>query len=595
MIKSADKNTVDLLKRLFSNYVKKHQFKLIISIFCMVIVAASTAINAWMMQPVLDEIFINKNQKLIILIPIAILIVAIIKGVASYFQSILMSFIGYKLVADIQNQMFNAAIRCDLSYYNQINSGTLVSRFIADVGALSRGVHNVIINIVKDSLTFIFLVGVMFYHDAKLATIAIFVFPIAIYPIRRIGKRLRKISKYTQVGFGLLTSKLSESFSAIKTIKAFNSEDYESKRIDKEILNIFDLTFKSTKVNSIARPLMEIISGVAIAGIIFIGGSQVILDQTTPGTFFSFLTALLMAYQPIKSLASLNATLQISMASAERIFEIVDQKPQIRQLIKTKDESLDPKLKYNISISKMYFKYQASTKFILKNINLEIFSGEKVALVGYSGAGKTTLMNLLPRFFDPTKGKIKIGGIDIRELSLNFLRDYFSLVSQDIVLFDETIKYNISYGDKNYNLKDIKSASIKSNCFEFIKKFPNGFNEKIGENAVRLSGGQKQRIAIARAFIRNSPFLLLDEATSSLDSKSEKKIQDSLNKLVSNKTSLIIAHRLSTVMDADRIVIINNGEILDIGKHKSLLKSSKIYKNLYELQFKRRNEKIIKA
>ena len=288
MSKNAEINTVDLLKRLFSNYVKKHQVKLIISIFCMIIVAASTAINAWMMQPVLDEIFINKNQKLIIIIPIAIFVIAIIKGTASYFQSILMSYVGYKLVADFQNQMFSAAVRCDLSYYNQINSGTIVSRFIADVGALSRGVHNVIINIVKDFLTFIFLLGVMFYHDAKLAIIALFVFPVAIYPIRKIGKRLRKISKNTQVGFGLLTSKLSESFSAIKTIKAFNSENFESKRIEKEIINIFNLTFKSTKVNSIARPLMEIISGVAIAGIIFVGGSQVILDQTTPGTFFHF-------------------------------------------------------------------------------------------------------------------------------------------------------------------------------------------------------------------------------------------------------------------------------------------------------------------
>ena len=591
MSKNAEINTVDLLKRLFSNYVKKHQVKLIISIFCMIIVAASTAINAWMMQPVLDEIFINKNQKLIIIIPIAIFVIAIIKGTASYFQSILMSYVGYKLVADIQNQMFSAAVRCDLSYYNQINSGTIVSRFIADVGALSRGVHNVIINIVKDFLTFIFLLGVMFYHDAKLAIIALFVFPVAIYPIRKIGKRLRKISKNTQVGFGLLTSKLSESFSAIKTIKAFNSENFESKRIDKEIINIFNLTFKSTKVNSIARPLMEIISGVAIAGIIFVGGSQVILDQTTPGTFFSFLTALLMAYQPIKSLASLNATLQIAMASAERVFEILDKKPQIREIKSTKDENLDLKSNYNIRISKMSFKYETSTKFVLKNINLEIYNGEKVALVGYSGAGKTTLMNLLPRFFDPTKGKIEIGGINIKEFSLNYLRNFFSLVSQDIVLFDETIKYNISYGTKKYNLKDVKIASIKANCHEFINKFPNGFNQIIGENASRLSGGQKQRIAIARAFIRNSPFLLLDEATSSLDSKSEKKIQDSLNKLVSNRTALIIAHRLSTVIDADRIVIMNNGEIIDIGKHSSLLKSSKIYKNLHELQFKRKNEK----
>ena len=586
-----NKNTIRLLKRLFTNYVRKHHSKLIVSIFCMIIVAGATALNAWMMQPVLDEIFINKNKNLIVLIPIAVIVVACFKGIASYIQSIFMSFIGYKLVADVQNEMFRAAIRCDLSYHNEINSGTIVSRFIADVGALSRGVHNVIINIIKDSLTFVFLIGVMFYHDTKLAFLALFVFPVAIYPIRRIGNRLRKISKSTQVGFGMLTAKLSESFSAIKTIKAFGSENFESKRIDKEIINIFNLTYKSTKVNSIARPLMEIISGFAIGSIIFIGGSQVIQGQTTPGTFFSFLTALLMAYQPIKSLASLNATLQIAMASADRVFEILDKKPLIRDAKLPKDNLLDLKAKNNINISNISFKYPNSTKLILKNINLEIYNGERVALVGYSGAGKTTLLNLLPRFFDPYCGKIEIGGIDIKNLSFNFIRNYFSLVSQDIVLFDETIKYNICYGSNKYSRTDLQNACKKSHCTEFVKKFPKGFNEIIGENGSKLSGGQKQRVAIARAFIRNSPFLLLDEATSSLDSRSEKKIQDSLDNLISNKTALIIAHRLSTVIDADRIVIINNGEIADIGKHSTLIKSSKIYRHLHELQFKKKNEK----
>ena len=340
---------------------------------------------------------------------------------------------------------------------------------------------------------------------------------------------------------------------------------------------------------------MEIISGFAIGAIIFIGGSQVILDQTTPGTFFSFLTALLMAYQPIKSLASLNATLQIAMAAAERVFEILDKKTQIIENKYPKDSYLR-KDKYNLKISNLFLNIKNSSKFILKDIDLEILAGEKIALVGHSGAGKTTLMNLLPRFFDPSKGKIEIGGINIKELSLNFLRNYFSLVSQDITLFDETVKYNICYGSNNYSSKDLKKACKKANCEEFIKKLPNGFNQLIGENGAKLSGGQKQRIAIARAFIRNSPFLLLDEATSSLDSKSEKKIQDSLSSLISNKTALIIAHRLSTVIDADRIVVINNGEIIDIGKHSSLIKKSKIYKNLYELQFKKQSyEKNIKA
>ena len=585
------KNTKLIIKRILKDYIYKHKTKLFISFFCMALIAGATAANAWLMQPVLDEIFINKNQNLIYLIPLVVFIIAFANGVASYFQSILMSFIGYRMVAQIQKTMFQNLIKCDLSYFNQVNSGTLVSRFISDVGSISRGIHNVIINIIKDTLTFIFLVGVMFYHDPKLALISILIFPLAIYPIRRIGKRLRKISKNTQVGFGLLTSKLSESISSVKTIKSFNKEEHEVNRINNEIENIFNLTFKATKVNSISRPLMETLAGLAIAVIIFIGGSQVIMEQTTPGTFFSFLTALLMAYQPVKSLASLNATLQIAMASAERIFEILDQKPMIENIKFTQDKKILKKNKLNLKISRMFFKYQTSNKNTLKNINLEIQDGEKVAIVGHSGAGKTTLMNLLPRFFDPNSGEILLGGVNIKKLSLEFLRDYFSLVSQDIVLFDETLKYNICYGVKKTMKKDLEIACKKSNCNEFIRNFPNKMNQQIGENGTKLSGGQKQRVAIARAFLKNSPFLLLDEATSSLDSRSENKINQSLDTLMSNRTTLVIAHRLSTIIDADRIVILDDGRIVDIGTHKKLLKSSKIYNTLYQLQFKSKNVK----
>jgi len=541
-----------------------------------------------MMQPVLDEIFINKNQKLIIIIPLAVLVVAIIKGIASYYQSILMSFVGYRMVSELQLNMLKSLLKCDIAYFSKTNSGTLVSRFLADVGSLSRGVHNVIINIVKDSLTLIFLVGVMFFHDFKLAMVAIFVFPLSIYPISRIGKRLRKISKNTQVVFGLFTKKLTESLQGIKTIKSFNAEKIEEDKIGVEIKNLFDLTFKSSRVNSISRPLMETIGGFAIAAIIFIGGSQVISGSTTPGTFFSFLTALLMAYQPIKSLASLNATLQMAMASAERVFDIIDIRPSILERLDNKDYLLKTDKPYNLFFSNVSFKYEGSKLKNLRNINLEILKGEKVALVGYSGAGKTTLLNLLPRFFDIQKGKITIGGVDIKDLSFDFLRNHFSLVSQDIVLFDDTLKYNITYGMKSVKDKELLDACSKANCNEFIRKFPKGFKELVGEKGVKLSGGQKQRVAIARAFLKNSPFLLLDEATSALDSRSEKKIHLSLEKLMKNKTSLIIAHRLSTIIDADKIVLIHNGEINDIGRHKQLLKSSTIYKNLYELQFKKK-------
>jgi len=580
-------STKKLLHRIFQNYIRKHNKKLFISFFCMIIVSATTAINAWMMQPVLDDIFIKKDERLILIIPLVILLIAILKGFSSYFQSILMSFIGYKIVADLQNDMFRTLLKCDISYFSKTNSGTLISRFLADVGALSRGVHNVVINIIKDFFTLVFLIGVLFYHNSNLALISLFVFPLAIYPISRIGKRLRKISKSTQIGFGILTKRLSESLQGIKTIKSFNAEFIEQNKVEKEVDNIFQLTYKSSKVNSISRPLMETLGGLAIAIIIYVGGSQVISGTTTPGTFFSFLTALLMAYQPIKSLASLNATLQMAMASAERIFDIIDSKPNIVESSITKDNLLKKNSSYDIKISNVSFSYPDDEKNILKDINIEIKKGEKIALVGYSGAGKTTLLNLLPRFYDVKKGKIFINDVNIKDLSFNFLREHFSLVSQDIVLFDDTLKYNICYGLSDITEKQVLAACKKANCDEFIKKFPKGLNEIIGEKGVKLSGGQKQRIAIARAFLKNSPFLLLDEATSSLDSRSERKIQKSLTDLMKNKTSLVIAHRLSTIIDADKIILLHNGKIEDIDRHKNLLKKSKIYKNLYELQFKK--------
>ena len=577
-----------ILSRIFENYVKKHSRKLIISIICMIIVSATTALNAWMMQPVLDDIFIDKNESLIMIIPLAILLIAVVKGISSYVQSVLMSFVGYRLVADLQSDMFGSLIKCDISFFSKTNSGTLISRFLADVGALSRGVHNVIINIIKDFFTLFFLIGVLFYHDWKLASISLLIFPIAIYPISRIGKRLRKISKNTQVGFGFLTKRLTESLQSIKTIKSFNAENVETVKVEKEVENIFQLTYKSSRVNSISRPLMETLGGLAIAVIIYTGGSQVISGTTTPGTFFSFLTALLMAYQPIKSLASLNATLQMAMAAAERIFNIIDTKPLIIEKQNNKDIHLKNDTTYNVKFSDVTFAYESSNKNILSNINLNIKRGEKIALVGYSGAGKTTLLNLLPRFYEIKRGRITINDIDIRDLSFGFLRNHFSLVSQDIVLFDDTIKYNICYGQNNINNKQILEACKKANCEEFIKKFPKGINENIGEKGVKLSGGQKQRIAIARAFLKNSPFLLLDEATSSLDSRSEKKIQTSLANLMKNKTSLVIAHRLSTIIDANKIILLHNGKVVEIDNHKNLLKKSKIYKNLYELQFKKK-------
>ncbi len=583
--------TEKLLKRLVQNYVAKHKLKLIIALLCMIVVSASTAIHAWMMQPVLDDIFLNKNSSMLILLPLLILAISVTKGMASYFQSVYMNFIGFRIVADIQSEMFSSLVKCDLSYFNELNSGTLVSRFLADVGSLTRGVHTVITNIIKDLLTILFLVGVMFYHDWKLAIIAFIVFPISILPIVKIGKIIRKISTQTQVGFGELTSKLSQTFSGIKTVKSFNMQSFEKERVDNSIENIFKLTFRSNKISSIARPLMETLGGLAIAFVVWVGGSQVIEGATTPGTFFSFITALLMAYQPVKSLANLNATLQTAMASAERVFSIIDTKPKIieKDLIPLKKLTNIKEIKF----SKVFFKYNSSQNDIIRNCNIKITKGKKIALVGHSGAGKSSILNLLPRFYEPYKGNIYLDSVNIKDIKLEKLRNLFSIVSQDITLFDGTVSFNITYGSKKKSNSEILDALKNSGSEDFVNSLPNGIDTEIGENGVKLSGGQRQRIAIARAFLKNAPFLLLDEATSSLDSNSEKKIQIALNTLMKNRTSLIIAHRLSTINDADKIIVIDNGEVSNTGTHNELIENSKLYKNLYKLQFKENVKKII--
>ena len=584
-------STKFLLKRLVKNYIKKHYTKLFFALFCMVVVSASTAIHAWIMQPVLDDIFLKKNAQMLMILPLAILVISIAKGFASYFQSILMNFIGFRIVADVQLEMFRSIMKCDLSFFNETNSGTLVSRFIADVGSLTRGVHNVLTNIIKDLLTIIFLVVVMFYHDWKLALMAFIVFPVSIFPIVRIGKRIRKISTQTQVGFGDLTSKLSQVFSGIKTIKSFNSQKFEEKRVNISIERIFELTFKSNKVSSIARPLMETLGGIAIASVIWVGGKQVITGETTPGTFFSFMTALLMAYQPVKSLASLNSTLQTAMASAQRVFSIIDITPGIKATDVVPIESITKTKEKNITFKNVSFKYLNSKSDILKNCSFKIPHSKKVALVGHSGSGKTSLLNLIPRFYDPYKGSININNTNIKKIKIDELRNLISLVSQDIVLFDGSIKFNILYGSNDKSDEEIITAIKNSGCSEFISKLPKGINTQIGENGVKLSGGQRQRIAIARAFLKNSPFLLLDEATSSLDSISEEKIQKALRSLMIGRTSLVIAHRLSTIKDADKILVVEKGKILDSGSHKELISRSGTYKNLYELQFKTNTKK----
>lgn len=563
---------------------KPHISKFILAMLCMLAVGVTTSSLAFLVKPALDEIFLKKNADMLKWIPIIIIALYLIKGACSYGQTVLMNFIGQRAVTDLRSELYNHIQKQPLSFFADNPTGILMSRITNDVRFIQSAVSEAVTSILKDSFTLVGLVFVIFYRDWKLAVIAAFVFPLTVYPITKFGQRMRKISTKTQVRMGSLSSLLQETITGTRIVKAFGMEAYEGKRFSKENESLFRLYMKSISIKAISSPVMEFLGGLGIAAIVFYGGYQVINGTSTPGTFFSFLTALIMLYEPVKRLTNVNNTIQQGIAAAVRVFDIIDTVPEIRN----SENAMElPRIKDRIEVRNVSFRYD--NEYVLKNISLEIRSGEVIAFVGISGGGKTTLVNLIPRFYDVTEGHILIDNHDIKDVTIESLRAQIAIVTQQTILFNDTIKNNIAYGDIRKTEEDIINAAKSANAHQFIMNLPNGYDSVIGEQGTRLSGGERQRISIARALLKDAPILILDEATSSLDTESEKEVQEALENLMMGRTTLVIAHRLSTIANVDRIVVLVNGKIVEEGTHDSLLKQQGEYFKLYNMQFKDTN------
>lgn len=572
-----------LLKRLWVFYIYPYRFNILLALFVMALSAASTAGLARMMESVIDDVFKSENIHMLKVVGVSVFGLFVVKGVASYGESLLMNFVGQRIIANIQKDLFSHLVYADLSYFHAQSTGVLISRCTNDVNLMKGAVSNTITSFGKDMLTVIFLVALMFYQDTFLASISFFVFPLAVLPIVKIGKRMRKVSVSTQKETGFFLSLLKEIFQGARLVKAYGMEEYEIGRASKTIEDLFRLSIKSNRIKSLGSPIMETLGGVAIVVVISYGGYQVISGHSTAGAFFSFISALLLAYEPMKRLVNLNANLQEGLAATQRIFSVLDQKPKI---VDSPDvQKTDVRIeKGEISFERVSFSYETG-KEVLNNVSLTIEQGQHVALVGSSGAGKSTLMNLILRFYEASKGTLSIDGSPIQKISLKSLREGMALVSQEIVLFDDTVKANILYGRKDASMNEVISAAKKAAAHTFIQSLPQGYDTLIGEAGVRLSGGQRQRLSIARAILKNAPILLLDEATSSLDTESEHQVQKALEQLMKGRTTVIIAHRLSTVRKADKIFVLEKGKIVESGSHEQLLKKKdSIYAGLCQWQ-----------
>jgi len=573
-----------ILIRLYQSYTKKFLRNIAVSVFFTLIVAGSTASIAYLLDPAIKKIFVEKDQTLIIIIPVLIIIAFAAKGLSLYLAKIIMIGVAEEVRKDIQCDMLNSLIEADTQFIDSKHSGKFVSNLTYDVGMITNLVSTAILNLFKDGLTLIALLGVMFYQNWKLSLISIIMIPLATFAARNLGKRIGKTSTEAMQKAGVLTTYLIEIFKNHKLIKIFQSEKYENLRAEKYIN---ELKEKSKKTNIIfvrASPIMETLTGIMIGILIFYSGKLIITDELEINNFFSFLAAMMLAYQPVRSLATLNIAVNQGLPSAKRILPIVDYKSVINSNLNEEPIKIT---NANINFNNISFKYSSKETRVLESVNLKIAGGKMTSLVGHSGAGKSTILNLIPRFYDADSGDIKIDDQSIYKSTLNSLRKSISLVSQDTTLFDDTVKNNISYARPSATQDEIEEAAKNSFAYEFIEKLPNKFDTLIGENGVRLSGGEKQRLSIARAMLKKSPIILLDEATSSLDAETEDKIQKAIILLTKNRTTIVIAHRLSTILNSDKIYVIDHGKVLGEGSHKELLSSSSVYKNFYDKQIRK--------
>ncbi len=574
-----------ILGRLYNDYTKKFLGKIIIAAFFSILVAGSTSSIAWLLDPAIEKIFVEKDQTLIFIIPILIIIAFTTKGLSLYLAKVTMIGVGEEVKKMLQQDMLKSFIRADTQFIENKHTGKYISNLTFDVSMITNLLTNALLNFFKDGLTLIGLLFVMFYQNWKLSLVAIIMIPLASAMARSLGKRVGKVTTEATEKSGLLTTYLIEIFKNHKLIKIFQKEEYENNRAKKYI---DELKEKSKKIGIVfvrATPIMETLTGIMIAILIFYTGKLILRNEIDINNFFSFLAAMMLAYQPVRTLATLNIGINQGIAAAKRILPIVDNENEIKDKNNVEDLQLT---KGTIKFKEVSFKYNKNLQGpVLKSLNLTIEGGRMTALVGHSGAGKSTIMNLIPRFYDCISGDIIIDESSIYKTKISSLRKNISLVSQDTTLFDDTIKNNIAYANQNIKEQDIFEAAKLSFAEEFINKLPNKYDTIIGENGVRLSGGEKQRLSIARAMLKDSKIILLDEATSSLDAETENKIQKAINFLTKNRTTLVIAHRLSTILNSDRIYVVDNGSIVDEGKHEDLIKNSKIYKNFYEKQLRK--------
>ena len=575
---------VQILKRLYKDYTKKYVNKILLSVFFTVLLAGSTSAVAYLLDPAIEKLFINQEQSLIYLIPSLIVIAFAIKGGSLYLAKIIMIGVSEEVRKDIQIDMFNSLIKADTKLVDNKHSGKFVTNLTNDVGLITNLVSTAILNLFKDSLTLIGLLGVMFYQNWKLSIVAIIMIPLASAAARALGKRIGKVTTQQMNEAGALNTYLIEIFKNHRLTKIFQKEEYEKDRANKFINKLKEITKKIAEVFVRASPIMEFLTGIMIACLILISAKLIANDELEISNFFSFLAAMMLAYQPVRSLATLNIAIQQGLSGAKRVIPVIDEIPEVKE----KENALDLKVNNGkIDFSNVQFSYSNEESQILNSINLNLPGKKMTALVGHSGAGKSTILNLIPRFYNINSGNISIDDQSINECTLFSLRKNISLVSQDTTLFDDTIKNNISYANLDATQKEIEEAAKYSFADEFIDKLPKKYDTIIGENGVRLSGGEKQRLSIARAILKKSPIILLDEATSSLDAETEDKIQKAITFLTKGRTTIVIAHRLSTILNSDKIYVIDKGEVVGEGKHDDLLLQSSVYKNFYEKQIKK--------